>query len=69
MRRLAIGLVGALIGALLMLGGTAIAQSLQLKHYGCVGMTSPNPWKPFQYLNKAEGNCPAGMTEIDWIDD
>jgi hypothetical protein len=68
MARLRLLLVGAVIGALLMLSGQAVAQSVQVKHFACYagGSSTVRPW---YYLPNGADPCPTNYTKIDWIDD
>jgi hypothetical protein len=73
-RRVRAYLIGALIGALLMLSGAAIAQSLapvQLKHYGCYynPTGTQRDQTQFHYLPDGTRNCGQFWTKIDWVDD
>jgi hypothetical protein len=60
--------IGVVIGVVLMLSTTAIAQSLQVKHFACHSNT-PQTWESWYYLPNGADSCPPNYTKIDWVDD
>ena len=60
--------MGLVVGVLLALSGTAIAQSLQVKHFACYSNTQGTV-RPWYYLPNGADPCPTNYTKIDWLDD
>lgn len=72
--------VGIIVGALLMLGGQAIADipdtapsapDTSRTFFVCVSMSDPYPHKAMRALDKSQGNgqCPSGWTEKELVPD
>jgi hypothetical protein len=72
MRRIRGYLIGAVAGALLMLGGQALADIPDTQPsvvdpahtlYGCYA-NNLTAYKEFRLLDKSQGNCPTGWREV-----
>jgi hypothetical protein len=68
-RQITLLVIGALVGALLMLSTQAVGESLQIKHFACYAGNSSQPHRAWYYLPNGADPCPTGYVKIDWVDD